>query len=137
MSGKSEKKILQNIMHELILLPPYVILRSIFCIVFPPSETKTEITKKNRDWGFRFLGICLSEWMKMVFWFFLMYSFIFDDCFFKSEVGQKWADSEPSQDKTIILYDILKKPNMVNDMQKIFQVILHILYLSKLESDIS
>ena len=56
-----------------------------------------------------------------------MYSFIFDDCFFKSEVGQKWADSEPSQDKTIILYDILKKPNMVNDMQKIFQVILHIL----------
>ena len=49
-------------------------------------------------------------------------------------MGQKWADSEPSQDKTIILYDILlKKPNMVNDMQKIFQVILHILYLSKLE----
>ena len=53
-------------------------------------------------------------------------------------MGQKWADSEPSQDKTIILYDILlKKPNMVNDMQKIFQVILHILYLSKLENLIS
>ena len=67
-----------------------------------------------------------------------MYSFIFDDCFFKSEVGQKWAHSEPSsQDKTIILYDILKKPNMVNDMQKIFQVILHILYLSKLDIEIS
>ena len=41
-----KKKILQNIMHELILLPPYVILRSIFCIVFLPSETKTELTKK-------------------------------------------------------------------------------------------
>ena len=50
------------------------------------------------------------------------------------EVG--W--SEPSQDKTIILYDILlKKPNMVNDMQKIFQVILHTLFLSKLEFIIS
>ena len=48
-------------------------------------------------------------------------------------MGQKWADSEPSQDKTIILYDILKKPNMVNDMQKIFQVILHILYMESLQ----
>ena len=41
-----KKKILQNIMHELILLPPYVILRSIFCIVFLPSETKTKLTKE-------------------------------------------------------------------------------------------
>ena len=92
--------------------------------------------QKNRVWGFRFWN--LFKWVNEDGFFgFLMYFFLHLMIVFKwsgPEVG--W--SEPSQDKTIILYDILlKKPNMVNDMHKIFQVILHIIYLSKLGLRIS
>ena len=51
------------------------------------------------------------------------------------EVG--WFRAITRQNYYLIWYTTPKKPNMVNDMQKIFQVILHILYLSKLDIEIS
>ena len=59
--------------------------------------------QKNRVWGFRFWNLFkwVNEDVFYIWWLFL------------SEVGQKWADSEPSQDKTIILYDILLQKSQI------------------------